>query len=279
LPPYDFRLFDGELAIVTLDRVEQTEVRRTGESAISRQSLLYGKLVGPFSARAVQRAAREMESVLRPVLLAATDIERPAVAESHPKLPFLQANDLPQHAGFICKLLAAYYGSDEKKDSIGRRIRNSVILLVEASRQRNGAIALALYCAAMEAVLGRKGADIANTLAGNVAALLEPDPKYRVDAEEFVKSLYDTRSRVLHGERVLSDQQGIRNARCLLYAILYAMISRGDFLARAGYPPETPDAFLTELRKSRYNEGQPMGSGPVRITGLWRNSNLPGLDQ
>jgi hypothetical protein len=208
------------------------------------------------------------------VLLAATDLERPATAEPQPKLPILRGDDIARYQEFIFKLLTAYYAPDEKKDSISRRVRNAVILLVEAHRQRNGAIALALYCSAMEAVLGRKGAEITNTLAGNVAVLLEPELKYRIDAEDFVKLLYDTRSRVLHGERIASEQQEIRNARCLVYAILYALISRRDFLERAGYPPEAPDAFLNELRKSRYNEGQPMGSGPVRITDLWRSKTL-----
>ena len=153
----------------------------------------------------------------------------------------LHNGDLRKYSVFITGLLHYYCMPEQRntKDTFIRRIHNSVLLLVEAHRQRNGAIALALYCTAIEALLTRKGGqgDVAAQLADHVATLLEPDLGYRADAVSFVKKLYDVRSWVLHGERIASEDHEIRNARCLICALLEELLYRVDHMCAPGGAP------------------------------------------
>ncbi len=48
----------------------------------------------------------------------------------------------------------------------------------------------------------------------NMAALLEPKPEHRFDAERWSKRLYDLRSGVLHGTELDTSYEDIRTAQC-----------------------------------------------------------------
>lgn len=171
----------------------------------------------------------------------------------------------------IKQYLDAYYSEPTKKESIDRRIRNAVCLLIESDNQPNNAVGLALSIAAIEALIGEKGPEVTGKLADNVAALLEPDTSQRYNATEFVKDLYDTRSRALHGELVETESKARIDARHLAAAVLSGVISRRDFLRRSGYEPETPQDLLKDLRESRFTTGQPMGVPEFNVRELWRN--------
>ncbi len=171
----------------------------------------------------------------------------------------------------IRQYLDAYYNdSPGKKDSIGRRIRNAVCLLIESDNQPNNAVGLALSITAIEALLGENVKELSTMLAERVGALLEPYSNQRDNTLKFVKNLYKTRSRALHGELVETETEARINARHLAAAVLSGMFSRRDFLHRAGYEPESPQELLQDLDKS-FARGQATGVEEYNIRELWRN--------
>jgi hypothetical protein len=196
----------------------------------------------------------------------------PVVFEREIKgLPWGEEKLIENGKPLIRQYLDAYYSEPTKKDSIQRRIRNATCLLIESDNQTNNAVGLALSIAAIEALLGEKGQEVTTKLADNVAVLLEPDLSKRQKATEFVKDLYDTRSRALHGELVETENEARFNARHLAAAVISGVISRRDFLRRLGESPETPEQLLKELREIRFDSGQPMGVDEYNICELWRN--------
>jgi hypothetical protein len=100
---------------------------------------------------------------------------------------------------FLPDALQAYYSHPTKKDSIARRLTTAVRLLRQADMQAANGVGLALSVAAVEAMLCRKGTDLANLFAENAATLLEPEPRFRADAVRWCKNLYGLRSDVFHG--------------------------------------------------------------------------------
>jgi hypothetical protein len=157
----------------------------------------------------------------------------------------------------------------KEKDSLDRRIRNAVLLLIESHTQRNDAIGLALSVSAIEALLGEKGSDISEKLSTNVAVLLEPDLEKRHAATKFVKEIYDMRSRALHGEQVDGEASFRLQALHLASAILLAVISRRNFLKRSGLDAENPQGLLRGLRESRFGKGQPVGVDEYNVREYW----------
>jgi len=177
----------------------------------------------------------------------------------------------------IRQYLDAYYSDfSGKKDSIDRRIRNAVCLLIESDNQSNDSVGLALSIAAIEALLGEKGGEISTKLADNVAVLLEPDARQRYNATEFVKGLYDARSDALHGRTVEKETKLRTNARHLAAAVLSGIISRRDFIRRADFEPETPQELLQGLRKTRFDPGQPVGVEEYNVRQLWKKMQMEG---
>jgi len=187
-------------------------------------------------------------------------------------LPWIEDKLIENGKTLIRQYLDAYYSDfTRKKDSINRRIRNAVCLLIESDNQPNDAVGLALSITAIDALLGEKGQEATEKLARNVATLLEPDTNQRYNAEEFVKDLYNDRSDSLHGRAVEKETEVRTNARQLAVAVLSAVISRRDFLYRSGYKPETPQELLQDLRKMSYQPGQPLGIEQYNVCELWRN--------
>lgn len=184
-------------------------------------------------------------------------------------LPWGGENLLENGKPLIKQYMDAYYSEPSKKDSIDKRIRNAVILLLESDSQSNDAIGLALSMTAIEALLGEEGTEITVKLAENVAALLEPDRNQRQSAREFVKKSYNTRSRALHGEEVETEGEARISSRHLAAAVLSGVIFRRDFLSRLGYEAETPRDLLEDLHKS-FASGQPVGIVEYNICSLWR---------
>ena len=107
-------------------------------------------------------------------------------------------------------LIALFANVATKKDSMQRRVKNAVRLLVEAKRQSDNAIGLALSVSAIEAMLCRRSENVAAMFAENMAVLLEPDPGYRAAAERWCKELYDKRSGVLHGTNIECSVEDLR---------------------------------------------------------------------
>jgi len=185
-------------------------------------------------------------------------------------LPWIEDKVIESGKALIRQYLDAYYSDfPGKKDSTDRRIRNAVCLLIESDNQPNDAVGLALSITAIEALLGEKGEGIAIMLAERVGALLEPDDIQRNNATEFVKKLYNTRSRALHGELVETESTVRFNARHLAAAALDAMIFLK--LAAPSYydVPDTPEQLLKFLYDSRRTPGQPLGIKEYNVRDLW----------
>ncbi len=215
-----------------------------------------------------------LESVVRSIsLLETPKLIYPALyVDGFPAIQWTES--IENHIVFVQKCLDAYYFEPMKKkgketDSIDRRIRNAVHLLAESDTQSSNAIGLALSVAAIEALLSEKGAEIAEKLSVNVATLLEPDLSKRNNAADFIKEIYNLRSRALHGNLIKQEDQIRLKARHLAAGVLSGIISRRDFLARSGYSPETPTDFLKDLRSTRYAPGQPMGIDESNVSKLW----------
>lgn len=171
----------------------------------------------------------------------------------------------------IKQYLDAYYSESSKKDSIDRRIRNAVYLLIESDNQPNNAVGLAMAITSIEALLGENVEGLTAMLAERVSTLLEPDDTQRNNATEFVKKLYNTRSRTLHGELVETENEARISARHLAAAVLDAMIFLK--LAAPSYynVRDTPDNLRKFLYDSRRTPGQPLGIKEYNVCNLWRN--------
>jgi hypothetical protein len=230
---------------------------------------IYAKITGVMSESACDRLHRELRQLL-PSIVRSVSLLVSIYEEPEEGLPRITVESLQRHLGFTRSCLNSYYASPTKKDSFDRRIRNAIHLLGEADTQTHNAIGLALCIAAIEALLGKKGEEIANALADHVGALLEPEPGERANAVEFVKNLYGIRSDVLHGRSVEGDAEALQGARVLAAGVLSAIISRCVFLKRCGFEPETPDGLFNELRKARFQPGQAAGVGESIVRALWR---------
>jgi hypothetical protein len=198
------------------------------------------------------------------------DPDMPIVFEREiDSLPWIAAELTEDARLFMKQYLDAYYTEPSKKDSLVRRIQNAVRLLIESDNQPNNAVGLALSITAIEALLGEKGRDLTKALSENIAVLLEPDLAKRGKACDFVKKLYDIRSRVLHGERIETEGGARSDARHLSAAVLNGVISRRDFLHRAGYDPENPQELLKTLQDGLFEPGQPLGVEDSNVRTLW----------
>lgn len=171
----------------------------------------------------------------------------------------------------IRQYLDAYYSDSRgKKDSLNRRIRNAVCLLIESDNQPNNAVGLALSITAMEALLGEKVYGITKILSERVGALLEPDRSQRNNTTIFLKKLYGARSDALHGRSVEKNTEARTYARHVAAAVLSSVISRRDFRRRADYELETPQELLQDLDRS-FASGEATGIEEYNVRGLWKN--------
>lgn len=179
---------------------------------------------------------------------------------------------------FIRCCLDAFYGkpAPKPKDSIDKRIRNAVQLLMESDAQSNDAIGLALSVTAMEALLGRGNTDISESLSTDVAVLLEPDPSRRKGAQRFVKGLYKSRSEALHGKTLEKAEHVREHARLLAAGVLRAMIARRDYMRRYEEKPETLDKLLKKLDESEHLPSMPDGTDEPNVRKLW---DVPRTDE
>jgi hypothetical protein len=171
---------------------------------------------------------------------------------------------------FIPYCLEAFYAQPPKKDSINRRITTATRLLTQADMQADNSVGLALSVAAVEAMLCRKGSDLANMFSENASALLEPEPGSRSQAVEWCKKLYNLRSEVLHGTGFNATSTDVSHARLLAAAVLKAMVERRNFVRRMEGDVEKVDVLLKELFADKYTPGQLTGVEESPIVYAWR---------
>ena len=172
---------------------------------------------------------------------------------------------------FIRDGLAALFTEvSTKKDSMARRLKNAIRLVIESHNQSENAVGLALSVAAIEALLCVKGENLAQMFGENLAALLEPDPEYRLHAERWSKRLYSLRSNVLHGTEMGCSAEDIREARVAAGVVLRALLERRAAVRRVGGEDEKPAPFLEELRSGKYISGQLTHVSELPLKHRWR---------
>jgi len=180
--------------------------------------------------------------------------------------PTVGENFFKDCGALINNCLDLFFAEPTKKDSVDRRVRNAIHLLIESDNQTIDAIGLALSITAIEALLSQGSAEISEKLGVIAAALLEPDLSDRAKAKKFVKDLYDQRSRTLHGEKIEAELQASKNARHLAAAILVAILNLRYI------SPSIETEALPELRKlyeDPYQPGLPVGVPELNIRSLW----------
>jgi len=257
--------------------------KRYFKKSSSNQKLFYIDAIvdGHMSTLACKRLQAEISRILTTAIISALLLEL-VVSEFWPHVYFsahpilvgglthLVNEDLLENKKvLIQKCIDAYYSEPTKKDSIGRRIQNAVCLLIESDAQSNDAVGLSLSFAAMEALLCEGRVGITEMLAQNAARLLEPDEPKRKDAIKLVKELYDHRSRILHGEKIVSESVYRAEARHLAAGVLFCMIEHVNFLNRCGCYPQSLQELLEDISKKRSEPGLPMGVSETNVRQLW----------
>lgn len=113
-----------------------------------------------------------------------------------------------------------------KKDQMKRRLRNAIGLMTEAEHAEHTAVSLALWCSALEAMVVKKGSEsgITETLAANVATLLQPNAERRLETMARIKKLYSGRSDLVHGSTVDEQPQLSEQARRLAAGVFLAVM-------------------------------------------------------
>ena len=84
------------------------------------------------------------------------------------------------YVSLLGRYIGYYYLKPQKKDSLDRRLRNAMHLLVEADKQKHPSVTLALSFSAIEALVCSKKDGIADELSRNVATLLVLSPQNKV---------------------------------------------------------------------------------------------------
>jgi hypothetical protein len=244
-------------------------------------SFLHTHVTGRISQEARSILTNELTRVLPSVIRSVAVVQKTPtwaseeafLIESKCRLPIISLAVLVKNIHFLRHCLDTYFRRPCKKDSMDRRIRNAVSLLVESDTQTNDAVGFALSVAAIEALLGEKVEGLTERLSGNLAVLLEPDLGMRMRATAFFKKLYDRRSAALHGRELDDMSEHRHNGRRVAAGVLYGVVNRQGFLRRLGDDgPETPEELLRDLRNCHWSAGPPMGIPELPITELWRES-------
>lgn len=149
------------------------------------------------------------------------------------------------------RLARAFWTTPQRKDTYDKRFRNCITLIRQAQDSPHSAVRVALFCSALEALLGQKNDNsIANALASRATVLLQPIRADRSQSIHSVKSLYNIRSRLLHGEDTRGQRAAADAAYLLTCAVLAAILEWERFAMRAGYSDHSPASLLDELDRS-----------------------------
>lgn len=154
--------------------------------------------------------------------------------------------NLQKYSPFITYCLDSIFPPYDKKDTMDRRMGNAVKYLIAADHPNFESVQLSLAVTAIEALLGKKGQEISHTLADRVMALLEPDQSLRPKAHDFMKKLYNERSKSLHGSRI-EDSDLAKDARTLAACCLYSLWGGIGFKKRMEGEMYSPENLFDEL--------------------------------
>jgi|SRR5665213_1063914 len=227
--------------------------RRVSSSApMSNDVVLYIKAKGAFSDAALKQVEKELGPLLRSLMFSPVD--------RIGQLTCMRGKDVKGTLKFVAQCLNSYYANLVKGDSMDRRLRNAMLLLVEADRQKHPAVALSLCFSAMEAMLGEGDGKIVGPLSEYIATLLRADRLERPDEIKRVKSLYGVRSKVLHGVSLDHEAEALTKTRNLSHEVLGAVVTRRELDRKLEQRNGAPVDFFNELRHA-FQTGSPFFLG------------------
>jgi hypothetical protein len=143
---------------------------------------------------------------------------------------------------------------------------NAIRLLNSADEllRVNPGQSFACSMAAVEACLGGKGENLADRVARRSARLLVPEIELRAKAVELIKLLYNTRSRIVHGD---DCDVSVRQAAFMRYTascVVYALAGFARAAPRFGLP-STEDGLRRHLDEDGYSPGALIGTVTPRF--------------
>ena len=178
------------------------------------------------------------------------------------------SSQLSEDGKYLQLLLKAWWEPWSKKDTFPRRIRNAILLAFEAKNQGNPAIRFAILTSALEALLGDKRPDLTQMIATRCSVLLEPEPKNRPACQKIIKRLYNTRSRILHGQEPHAEFLDTHLMRMILSAALRAAVGFRLMTQSIGTHDKLVD-IVTEI-DDHASSGQPLlGTTPQLVRIAW----------
>jgi hypothetical protein len=144
-----------------------------------------------------------------------------------------------------------------------RRLANAAELVVCAFKLSAPSVRLALYVAAIEALVCSKEEGIAEEMSHNCATLLLSDATVRIEAIKAVKKLYGIRSKALHGDRFAATPSDVACAQELCGAVLTAVIEWRRFHERME-STGSRQSFLDAVSEAKIT-GRPLTGVPERL--------------
>jgi hypothetical protein len=217
------------------------------------QLLLFAVAEGTTSRQLFDAIVREVPKATRSLLLThvwLTSDAMPRISEAR-ELPACDLKQFTSAEPFLHEGLDRHFSSPTRRDSLDRRLRNAIHLLVQSDAQTHDSLSVALSMSAMEALLSERQ-DITKTLAERTAALLEPEGDKRGAADTFVRKLYQVRSDLLHGTRLESETMHRLRARFLAGAVLNAVMEWQSFWRRIEPDSDSPDKLFAGLREAMF---------------------------
>jgi len=213
-------------------------------------STLVVSVQGVCSARALDRASKQFFEIMRALVpfFFRQEMGKSTDADDDSDTTSAVRNTVLVR---LQKCLTMYFAPESTKGTFqGRRIRNAVRLLIESDRQVHDAVGLSLSFAAIEALLGEKTEGIAEELSRKAATLLVPNADNRRAAIKAIKRMYDHRSKLLHGERLIVEPHARDDVRVLAAAVLRGVLDWLHFAARFGEPDAEASKFFVDLQEA-----------------------------
>jgi len=183
---------------------------------------------------------------------------------AYPIAEFPEEFPIRQWADFV--LSQAIPGSiDSAADSRSFGI-NAIRLLNSADEllRVNPGQSFACSMAAIEACLGGKGENLSDKIARRSARLLVPEIEMRSKAVELIKLLYNTRSRVVHGDECDVSVRQAAFMRYIASCVVYALAGFAKAAPRFGLP-STEDGLRKHLDEDGYSPGKLIGTVTPRF--------------
>lgn len=156
-----------------------------------------------------------------------------------------------------------YRGSLNRRiDTLENRIASACHYLFESYSASTASFQLVGAIFACEAIFGKNDTELSKSISEMAAVALEPNLDFRVEAILAVKTLYDLRSRVVHGTEVGLTDVDVHVARTVAVgALLQAIAFRQQFVRLHRNEASNPtDEMFRELEHCKIRGESPTGA-------------------